>query len=67
MHLPMLWGWLNAKLHMGERDERGANLVEYIILVAFIALIVIAAIVFFQQRVSSEFTEAGTSLEGAPA
>ena len=28
---------LRARLHMGEHDQKGANLVEYILLIVFIA------------------------------
>jgi Flp pilus assembly pilin Flp len=66
MHLPTMWAWLTARAHLGERDERGANLVEYILLVALIALAVILAIIFFRGQVQSKFSEAGTSLQQAP-
>lgn len=65
MHLPTLWSWLNAKLHMGEHDERGANLVEYILLIVFIALLVIAAVTFLKNQVGDKFSEAGTELRDA--
>jgi Flp pilus assembly pilin Flp len=56
----MVWrAWLQAKLG---RDEEGAGLVEYILLVALIALAVIAAVVFLRNEVSSKFSEAGSTL-----
>ncbi|MFA5884430.1 MAG: hypothetical protein WDA60_11310 [Acidimicrobiia bacterium] len=49
--------------HAGRPDrERGANLVEYILLVALIALAVIAAVVFLRGQVSDKFGEAGSKL-----
>ncbi|HZP27402.1 MAG TPA: Flp family type IVb pilin, partial [Acidimicrobiia bacterium] len=52
MNLFVLKSWLQAKF---AKDERGANLVEYILLVALIALAVIAAVVFLRGQVSSKF------------
>jgi len=59
MNLYVLKMWLQAKL---ARDERGASLVEYILLVALIALAVIAAVVFLRGEVSSKFEETGSKL-----
>jgi len=51
--------WLEAKFN---KDEKGAGLVEYILLVALIALAVIAAVVFLRGQVSEKFSEAGSRL-----
>ena len=59
MNLYVLKMWLQAKV---ARDERGASLVEYILLVALIALAVIAAVVFLRGEVSSKFEETGSKL-----
>jgi Flp pilus assembly pilin Flp len=59
MNLFVLRTWLQARL---AKDEQGANLVEYILLVALIALAVIAAVVFLRGQVSSKFNEAGSKL-----
>jgi len=59
MNLFVLKTWLQAKL---ATDERGANLVEYILLVALIALAVIAAVIFLRGQVSSKFVETGSKL-----
>ena len=56
--------WMVARL---SNDEKGANLVEYILLVAFIALIVVGAVVFLQGEVSTKFNDAGNCLNQAPA
>jgi Flp pilus assembly pilin Flp len=59
MNLFVLKSWLQAKF---AKDERGANLVEYILLVALIALAVIAAVVFLRGQVSSKFDQTGSRL-----
>ena len=45
--------WLQAKF---TKDERGASMVEYILLVALIALAVIAAVVFLRGQVQASST-----------
>jgi Flp pilus assembly pilin Flp len=59
----LLKTWLQAKFNT---DERGANLVEYILLVALIALAVIAAVVFLGGEVSEKFNQTGSELDGSP-
>ncbi len=59
MNLFVLKTWLQAKF---TKDEQGANLVEYILLVALIALAVIAAVVFLRGEVSDKFNETGSKL-----
>jgi len=63
MNLFMLRNWLSASL---SRDERGANLVEYILLVSLIALAVIAAVMFMSGELSGSFDNAGSRLSNAP-
>ena len=41
------------------KDEDGAALAEYGILVAFIAIVAIVAVTFFGGKVSSKFSELG--------
>ena len=59
MNLFLFKTWLQAKF---AKDERGANLVEYILLVALIALAVIAAVVFLRGQVNDKFNETGSKL-----
>jgi len=59
MNLFVLKTWLQARF---AKDERGANLVEYILLVALIALAVIAAVIFLRGEVSDKFDETGSKL-----
>ncbi len=59
MNLFVLETWLQTKF---AKDEQGANLVEYILLVALIALAVIAAVVFLRGQVSNKFDGAGSQV-----
>ena len=59
MNLFVLKTWLETKLH---KDEDGASLVEYILLVALIALAVILAVIFLRDQVDSKFKETGSKL-----
>jgi Flp pilus assembly pilin Flp len=59
VNLFVLKTWLEAKLN---KDEEGASLVEYILLVALIALAVIAAVIFLRNQVSDKFNDAGSKL-----
>ena len=63
MNLFVLKTWLQTKL---AKDERGANLVEYILLVALIALAVIAAVVFMRNQISDKFDYAGSKISATP-
>jgi Flp pilus assembly pilin Flp len=59
MNIFVFKSWLEAKL---VRAERGATLVEYILLIALIALAVIAAVVFLRGQVNSKFDQTGSTL-----
>ena len=59
----MIGAWLRARLHLGERDQKGANLVEYILLIVFIALVVVAAVKVLQGGVSAKFEDAKACLD----
>jgi Flp pilus assembly pilin Flp len=54
--------WLMAKLNI--KDERGANLVEYVFLLVFIALVVVIAVTALGGKVSSKFSQASSKLGG---
>ena len=54
--------WLQAKFG---KDEERASMVEYILLVALIALAVIAAVVFLKDQVNSKFNQAGSQLSSS--
>jgi pilus assembly protein Flp/PilA len=44
-------------------DETGASMVEYALLVALIAVVVIAAALFLGDQIGSKFSEVGNTLE----
>ena len=46
------------------RDERGASLGEYALLVALIAVVCIVAIAFLGKSASSKFSSVGSSVNG---
>ena len=60
MELSVFKTWLMAKL--GIKDERGANLVEYILLLTFIALVVILVVTQLGSKVSEKFSSASSKL-----
>ena len=45
------------------RDERGASLVEYALLVALIAVVCIVAVTLLGNNASSKFSSVGSSLQ----
>ena len=63
MNLFVLRTWLRAKI---AKDEQGASLVEYILLVALIALAVISAVVFMRNQISDKFEYAGSKISATP-
>ena len=46
------------------RDERGASLVEYALLLALIAVVCIAAVTFLGKSASSKFSGVGSAVSG---
>ena len=59
MNLFVLKTWLQARF---TKDERGASLVEYILLVSLIALAVMAAVLFMGKQLNSGFDNAGSKV-----
>jgi pilus assembly protein Flp/PilA len=47
------------------RNERGASLVEYAFLVALIAIVCLAAVVFFGQSTSGRYSNVASQVGGA--
>jgi Flp pilus assembly pilin Flp len=62
MNLFVLRTWLQVRF---TATERGASMVEYILLVALIALAVIAAVVFLKNQVNNKFNDAGSKLSSS--
>lgn len=63
MNLLVCKTWLQTKL---TKDETGANLVEYILLVALIALAVIGAVMFLRGQMVDKFNYAGSKISNTP-
>jgi pilus assembly protein Flp/PilA len=57
--LYILKTWLEAKL---VRDQKGASMVEYGLLVALIAVVAIVAVRFLGGSVSSKFSQVGSGI-----
>ena len=55
--------WLAVRWNDAGKNERGANLVEYILLIAFIAISVIVAIKVLGRTVSSQFSSTDSQLQ----
>jgi pilus assembly protein Flp/PilA len=62
MNLLVVRTWLQARFTM---TERGASMVEYILLVALIALAVIAAVSFLGGQMNNKFNQDGSILSSA--
>ena len=50
-----------------ERDERGASLVEYALLIALIAVVLVGAVTFLGDTTGTSFSTAHSSLGAASA
>ena len=59
MNLFVIKSWLEARINT---TERGANLVEYVLLLTFIALVVIAVVTQLGDKVETKFVEASSKL-----
>jgi pilus assembly protein Flp/PilA len=64
MDLLAAWHYLRAKCNV-TRDQRGASLVEYALLVALIAVVCIAAITLLGRNASTKFSVVGNSISGS--
>jgi Flp pilus assembly pilin Flp len=60
MDVSIFKAWLIARL--GINDEHGANLVEYVFLLVFIALVVVIAVTALGGKVSEKFSSASSQL-----
>jgi len=60
MELSVFKAWIMAKLHIN--SERGANMVEYVLILTLIALVVITVVTLLGGRVSTRFNNASSAL-----
>ena len=62
MNLFVVRTWLQARF---TKTERGASMVEYILLVALIAIAVIAAVMFMRTQLESKYSDAGSKVSNS--
>ena len=62
MNLFVLRTWLEARF---TASERGASMVEYILLVALIVLAVLAAVTFLSRTMNDKFNTEGSQISSA--
>jgi Flp pilus assembly pilin Flp len=62
MDLFLVKTWLKARLGMDA--ERGATMVEYVLILALIAIVVIGIVAALGHQVSSKFSEASSGIAG---
>jgi pilus assembly protein Flp/PilA len=62
VNLQLLWHHIRLRL---SRDEEGASLVEYALLVALIAVVCIAAIALIGNSASTKLGSAGSTIGGS--
>ena len=62
--ISMCWAYCQASIRTRIKDERGASLVEYALLLALIAVVCIAAVTFIGNKADESFSSTGSALEG---
>ena len=60
--ISMVWSYCQANIQTRIKNERGASLVEYALLLALIAVVCIAAITFIGNKAEESFSETGSAL-----
>ena len=55
-----LWAGFQSRII---REEKGAGLVEYVLLVSLIAIVAMAAVVLFGNRVTGNFDDIAASMQ----
>jgi Flp pilus assembly pilin Flp len=63
MDLTYWRAWVGVRWSLAGQNQRGANLVEYILLIAFIAIIVMIAVKVLGRTVSKQFSSANSNLQ----
>jgi len=56
---------LGSRLISADRDEDGASLVEYALLIALIAVAALVAVAFFGVQLGGTYSSVGSSFSGA--
>ena len=60
--LSMVWAYCQANIRTRIKNERGASLVEYALLLALIAVVCIAAVTFIGRKADESFSSTGRAL-----
>ena len=60
--LKMAWNWMNVQLNSIKKED-GQGMVEYALIIAFIAIVVIAGLVFLGPIVRDMFTDIGETMQ----
>jgi pilus assembly protein Flp/PilA len=63
--LKMAWNWTAVQLRALKSEENGQGMVEYALIIAFIAIVVIAALVFLGPAIADLFENITGELENA--
>ncbi len=58
-----LWADYQSRFIAG---DKGASMVEYALLIALIAMVVIGGVVFFGTELSGSFSEVGDTMQATP-
>ena len=59
----IVWAYCQAQVRTRIKNETGASLVEYALLLALIAVVCIAAITLIGKKANSSFSSTGSALE----
>lgn len=62
--LPFLWSLLAAKIHTHINSDRGASAVEYGLLVALIAVVIIGAVTLLGENLDATFQNVADTIGG---
>lgn len=63
--IPFLYSLLSTQIRTRITSDRGATAVEYGLMVALIAVVIIAAVTFLGETLSTTFHEVGNSIDEA--
>lgn len=62
--LKMAWNWMNVQLNSIKKED-GQGMVEYALIIAFIAIVVIAGLVFLGPVINEMFMDIGKEIQEA--
>lgn len=62
-----MWRWMGKRLMALHRDQQGADMVEYVLIVAAVALPLLAVIIWFWKDISAWAYEAWVKVKGGQA